>query len=275
MFATSMASLESRVLSVATAALLAAMLTSCSSESEPVVAQSAQANAEAASSGDPAEAAADDDRDIRHPQLLEGIPVIDGDYTRAGAGSLTNGSTAYERFNVATGQSWQDAAAAVREQLTAAGFTEQSWADYADARYDVRAQGLFEQGDRVVVVEVEKDGRVAYSVHEMPAGSYAEQNFACDSLRKFGARAALLPMMTAAQGGTVTAEQVDFGHAFVAGMAGRLPTDVRNADQALYDAVVATIGQDFKAVAPGSDLATAVKSAKAASSAATDAYCKG
>lgn len=284
MRATSPMSLKSRVFLAVSATLLMMTLASCSSESEPTdIPQSVQDNADETDSAETADAAANSashdttnsDREIRHPKLLAGIPVIDGDYQRRGAGRLTNGSTAYESFNVTTGLPWQEAADKVRQQLTDAGFAEKSWAAYADARYDVRAHGLFEQGERLIVVEVEEDGQVAYSVHEMPSGSYAEQNYACDTLRKFGASAAMLPMLTTLQGGTVSAEQVDFQYAFVAGMIDRLPPDVATPAEAFYDAVAATIGKDAKAVASGSDLATAVKTAKAASTAATDAYCKG
>lgn len=282
MFLSATTSRPSRFCMGLSATLLMVSLANCSAEPEPAdVRQSTQAKPAATDSGVTADndasktaGANSGDREIRHPELLAGIPVVDGDYKRGMAGRLTNGSTAYESFSVTTGQPWREVADQVRGQLTAAGFAENSWAAYAGARYDTRAHGLFEQGERLIQIEVEKDGQVQYSVHEMPAGSYAEQDYACDALRKFRAGGALLPMLTTIQGGTVSAEQVEFQYAFVAGVLDRLPSDVASRAQALHDALAATIGKDAKAVAQGSELAVALKKADAASNAATDAYCK-
>lgn len=285
MFATSTTSLESRVFSALSAALFMLALASCSPEPEPAdLPQAAQDSPDAAGSGDTADGATgnasneatNSDREIRHPKLLAGIPVIDGDYKRGRAGRFTNGSTAFEGFNVTTGQPWQDVADEVRGQLTHAGFAETSWAAFAGARYDVRAHGIFDQGDRLIIVEVEEDGRVAYMVREMPADSYAERKYACEELVDFRVRAAALPRLAVfTTGAPLSIEQLDFTYAFVAGVAHRLPSDVATSAAALYDAVATTIGKDAKAFAPGSDLATAMDTAKAALSAATDAYCKG
>src|SRR5699024_9298022 len=105
-----------------------------------VAADSERADAEGpdAEGSDPADAAGPDDTDngtqasldrgLRHPELFEGIPLIDGETTHDIAGQLTNGGTRYESLGIGSEQPWQEAADEVYAALQGSDFTEHGWA---------------------------------------------------------------------------------------------------------------------------------------------------
>lgn len=206
--------------------------------------------------------------------VFAGIPVIDGETAYDRSGTKTDGRTDWASIGVKTGLATLEAADQVRDGVTAAGLTELSWAasETGDGQAQVRA--LYDHGEVLLKLEVDPDGGVGYEAIEMPAGSFAEREFACQALRKVSVEATtglmLTPIVT---GKPVTSDAVAFAFAYADPAASLAPGDVADALAALRDAASGTVGLDAGEMQRGSAAADAVESAGAALDAATSEFC--
>lgn len=231
-------------------------------------------DSDAADSDDSSAATDDRFEGVLHPGLIADIPMVDGEFDRGMAGTLTNGGTDYQSFNITTEMDTATAGEQARNALTIAGFAEKSYEVGINSYDEAEAYGIYEKDERLIAVQTDADGRVSYDVHEMPAGSYAEKEFVCGKLSAVPVLAGFMPAMIPMQTGEpLQAERVDFTFVVAAGVMHRLPADLADSMGALRDAVMAATGKDIAETSAGTAIGDAIEAAKQDANEAIEAYC--